>query len=307
MSKQILVLQGGLGSEREVSLKTAAAFCKALDALKLDYKVYDADENLPQYLNQNKPDLVLNALHGKYAEDGTVQGICEYLKIPYTGSGVLATALTMDKIKTKQVLAQESIPTPFFQVLNAKNKKLEAKDVHLSPPFVVKPSREGSSVGITICKEEAQVAKALEEAQKYDYKILVEKFVEGTEVTVPIVGGVALTPIEIQPKSDFYDYKHKYTKGMTDYILPPNLSETLVERLKKLAESIFAILDLRAYARIDFMVDKEGKIYFIEANPLPGCTETSLLPKSAQYDGLEFKDLILKIIELATTDYEGLR
>jgi len=307
MTKKIVVLQGGLGSEKAVSHNTAKAFCKALKDLKLSYELVEADENLPCRLQELRPDIVLNALHGKYAEDGTVQGICEYLKIPYTGSGLLASALTMDKIKTKQVLMQEKINTPFFQVMNAKSGNLLASKVNVDLPFVVKPSREGSSVGISICRKTEEIQAALDSAKVYDYLVLIEKYIEGAEITVPILAGKALTPIEIEPKDHFYDYQHKYTKGMTDYLLPPNQSAEIIARIQLIAEKIFEVLDLRAYARIDFMVDKEGKIFFIEVNPLPGCTETSLLPKSAKYDGIEFKDLVQQLLNMATTDYAGLR
>lgn len=307
MKKKIAVLQGGLSSEREVSLNTAKSFISALEELGHEYVVIDADRDLPAKLIEKKPDLVLNALHGKFAEDGTVQGICEYLNIPYSGSGVLASALTMDKIKTKQVLQSEKILTPGFQVLDYRQKKYEVKDIDISLPFVVKPSREGSSVGISICKKEGQVHDALELAREHDHLVLVEKYIDGSEITVPLLDGKALTPIEIIPNEYFYDYEHKYTKGKTEYILPPNKKETVIERLKIIAEKAYRVLGLRSYARIDFMVNEQDQIYFIEANTLPGCTETSLVPKSAKYDGIDFKDFIQHLIDTAALDYEGLR
>jgi D-alanine-D-alanine ligase len=303
--KKICVLQGGLSAEREVSKNTAKAFSKALDELGYSYQVIDVNEDLPRVLNDLKPDLVLNALHGKFGEDGTVQGICEYLKIPYSGSGVLASALTMDKIKTKQVLAQEGIPTAPFQVLNFKEKIYTAKDIRIALPFVVKPSREGSSVGVTICRKTEEIEPALKYARKHDYKVLIEDFIPGSEITVPILKGKALTPIEIVPNEHFYDYEHKYTKGKTNYLLPPNQEERIIQTLKLMAEKIFVALDLRGYGRIDFMLDKTGNPFLLEVNPLPGCTETSLLPKSAAYEGILFKEVIQILIDTAALDYEG--
>jgi D-alanine-D-alanine ligase len=306
MKKKIAVLQGGMSAEREVSLNTAKAFVKALDELGHEYVVIDAKEDLPVQLAKYKPDVVLNALHGKYAEDGTVQGICEYMKIPYSGSGVLASALTMDKIRTKQVLMHDGFPTADFQVLDYRIKNYQPSDIKMALPFVVKPSREGSSVGISICKSADEVGKALEYAKKHDYRVLVEKFIKGTEITVPILGGKALTPIEIVPNEHFYDYEHKYTKGKTQYLLPPNKSPELIKKVQELTEKIFVALDLRSYARMDFLIDDKDQPYLLEVNPLPGCTETSLVPKSAAHDGIVFKDFIQRLIDTAALDYEGL-
>ena len=172
-------------------------------------------------------------------------------------------------------------------------------------PVVVKPAREGSSVGISMVSSEEQLVPALNLASKYDRCVLVEAFVDGVEVTVPIVQGKALTPIEIKPKQGFYDYTNKYTAGNTNYYLPPNLEEALVDKIKSLAVDCFVRLDLHHYARIDFMVDRAGGVFFIEANTLPGCTKTSLLPQSAKHDGIPFTDLIQGMIDNARLDYEG--
>ncbi len=306
MKKKIAVLQGGMSAERAVSLNTAKAFIKALDELGHEYVVIDAGEDLPIQLAKYKPDIVLNALHGKYAEDGTVQGICEYMKIPYTGSGVLASALTMDKIKTKQVLLQDGIPTADFQVLDYRTKIFSSSDIKIKLPFVVKPSREGSSVGVSICKTMDQVEPALISAKKHDYKVLIETFIAGSEITVPILDGKALTPIEIVPNENFYDYEHKYTKGKTQYLLPPNKSPELIRELQTLTEKIYVSLDLRSYARVDFLVDANDKPFLLEVNPLPGCTETSLVPKSAAHDGIPFTAFIQKLLDTAALDYAGL-
>jgi D-alanine-D-alanine ligase len=307
MPKKIALLEGGMSSEREVSLNTSKAFQKALTKLGHNFVVIDAGPDLPKRLMEEKPDLVLSALHGKYAEDGTVQGLCEYLKIPYSGSGVLAAALTMDKLRTKQVLRQAGVPTPDFQVFNTKKQKIKAKDIEIKLPFVVKPIREGSSVGITVCKNQEQVQPALDLAMKHDWKVMVEAFVTGKEITVPVLQGKALTPIEIAPKTGLYDYKSKYTKGATEYIMPPTASAPAVKKLQEIAEQIFTELDMRAYCRIDFMIDTKEKPYMIEVNSLPGCTETSLVPKAAAHDGIPFEKVIQILIDEATLDYEGVR
>lgn len=306
MSKSIALLQGGLSSEREVSKSTGASMAKALDELGYKYSIIDVDSDLPKVLMDLRPDIALLALHGKYAEDGTVQGICEYLKIPYTGSGMLASALANDKLKSKEIVSFYDIPTANFEVLFTKLQDVNTYKAKMPFPLVVKPCREGSSVGVTICKEESQFRDALLLAAKHDSKILIEEFIKGPEVTVSVVDGKAYMPIEIRPKVDFYNYENKYTKGNTEYLLPPELKEEVIQNLKKYAEKIYQIIDARAYARIDFMVRNGEEPMFMEMNTLPGCTETSLLPKAVKYEGLSFADLIKLLIDKAGLDYEGL-
>lgn len=301
---KIALLQGGLGQEAEVSRNTGKAFEKALVALNYDYVVIEADENLIPKLISEKPDCALIALHGKYAEDGTVQGICEYLKIPYTGSGLLASALAMDKLRTKEVLSFYDIPTPKFSVFRRGEDNLDTFECEVKAPCVVKPVREGSSVGISIVNEQKDFKAALELAARYDRHVLIEEKVSGPECTVSVVKNQAFTPIEIRPKQGFYDYKNKYTKGATEYLLPPELPQEKIHELKDLAVKVFKILDLHHYARIDFMLHN-GSPYFIEANTLPGCTETSLLPQAAAHDGVDFNQLIDGLIKNARLDYEG--
>lgn len=303
---KIALVQGGLGQEAEVSRSTGKSFEKALKDLGHNYVVIDADDKLMSKLEAESPDKILLALHGKYAEDGTVQGICEYLKIPYTGSGILASALAMDKLRTKEVLSFYNILTPKFQIFKRGIDSISNFPNEVGYPCVVKPVREGSSVGISIVQKAEEYSEALELACKYDRNILVEEFVTGPECTVPVVGGKGLTPIEIRPKSGFYNYESKYTKGKTEYLLPPELPEVVVSELKKQAVKIFEILDLHYYSRIDFIVKDNKEAYFIEANTLPGCTETSLLPQSAAYDGISFSALVQGLLDNARLDYEGM-
>lgn len=309
MKKRVVLLKGGLGAERDVSLVTAIGFEKALNELGYPYEVIDCREDLLEKLtkakNNFKAEVALIALHGKYAEDGIVQSICEYIKLPYSGSGVMASALCMDKIFSKQVLINHDVPTPDYQTLEAKDCKKFKLEIEL--PVVVKPSREGSSVGISIVKELKDLASALELASQYDNYLLVEKFIAGMELTVPILDGKILTPIEIVPKVDFYDYKNKYTAGRTDYYLPARLDEKSLNKAKDYALKAFQVCRLRCYGRIDFRVDTRGNPYIMEINTLPGCTPTSLLPKSAHDCGISFNQLIEILIERADLDYMGVK
>lgn len=304
--KKIALLQGGLSSEREVSLNTGKAFASALDELGYDYRVIDVQADLTEVLMKEKPDVALLALHGKYAEDGIVQGICEFLKIPYSGTGVLGSALCMDKVLSKQILGFNEIPSAEFEAVDARKINFHSYQPKLSPPYVVKPSRDGSSMGISIVREQKDLPQALELASRFDYEILLESFLEGPEVTVPILDDKALTPIEIVPLKGFYDYSNKYTAGNTEYILPPRISSEQIKEVQELALKAHKVLRGRVYSRVDFRYH-QGKPYVLEMNTLPGCTPTSLLPKSAKQDGISFAKVIEILVEKAGLDYEGVR
>jgi D-alanine-D-alanine ligase len=304
--KKIVLIQGGMGAEREVSLSTGAGFKQALVELGYPFEIIDAKEDLPLQLYNSKADVALLALHGKYAEDGIVQGICEYLKLPYTGCGVLASALCMDKVLTKQILSYQGIPTAKEQFVNAKKTSIKNVKLSLPLPVVVKPSREGSSVGVSIVKTEKDFLPALQEAAKYDYEILIEEYIPGLEITVPVLAGKALSPIEIEPKVDFYTYKNKYTAGNTEYFIPARISEKAIAKIKEIALKTCEVCRVRTYARVDFRMTKDEKPYVMEINTLPGCTPTSLFPKSAKHEGISFNQLIETLIENAGLDYEGL-
>ncbi len=305
--KKIALVKGGMGSERDVSLSTGAAFEQSLKDLNLEYVVIDAKEDFPRLLMESGADVALLALHGKYAEDGVVQGICEYLKIPYSGSGVLTSALCMNKVLTKQIFLQNGVSTPEYQLVDLSMTSVDKVDIFLQAPVVVKPSRDGSSVGITICKTNAEIRPAIEEASKFDDQILIERFISGIELTVPVIMGKSLTPIEILPKLEFYNYENKYTAGNTDYFLPARVEKEALEDLKQLSEKIYTIFNIGTYCRIDYMMDRNSKLYVLEINTLPGFTPTSLVPKSAKHDGIQFNDLILTLIEGAHLDYQGVK
>lgn len=306
-SPKVALIVGGMGAERDVSLVTGKAFAAALSELKFDFVQVDAGPQLPGELQKLKPDVALLAVHGKFAEDGTVQGICEYLKIPYSGSGVMASAICMNKYYSKQILLFHDLPTPKFEMVFAKRQKLETSETKLGFPLVVKPSREGSTVGISIVKSESEWLPALKLAAQYDQEILVEEFIEGSEVTVAVLDDRALTPIEIVPKKGFYDYANKYTAGNTDYILPPRMPSDVVKKCQDIALRVHQALQCRLYSRVDFRVTKDGVPYVLEVNTLPGCTPTSLLPKAAAHDGISFTQLIRTLVEKAGLDYEGVR
>lgn len=304
---QVALVQGGLGAERDVSLVTGKAFAKALDELGYPYHIIDAREDLPQQLDQSRPDVVLLALHGKYGEDGTVQGLCEYLKIPYSSSGVLASALCMDKYFSKQIYQQNGLPTADFEWIDTRHLSPEQIQTQLEFPLVTKPAREGSSVGISICNNQEELKKGVEAAAPYDYQVLVEKYIDGTELTVPILNGKVLTPIEIVPKTNFYDYTRKYTAGATDYYLPARLPDKVIERCREIALRAWDVCRVRSYCRVDFRIDQQHQPYLMEVNTQPGCTPTSLLPKSAAHDGISFAQVVDTLVQQAGLDYAGLR
>jgi D-alanine-D-alanine ligase len=303
MKKTVGVLLGGLSSEREVSLKTGAAFVKALKNLGYPFEVIDAGKDLPQVLMHKKIDCALLALHGKYGEDGTVQGILEYLKIPYTGSGVLASSLGMNKVATKQILTHWGVPTPEFQVLDFKNNSGLQAELKLQTPVVVKPAQEGSAVGVSIVHEKDEFAAAVESARQFDRVVIVEKYIDGQELTVPIWIDRALPIIEIVPKGEFYDYKRKYTAGQTEYIIPARISEAVAAKCSAYALETFRAVGCRHYARVDIRLDRDHKPHILEINTLPGCTETSLFPKAAAKAGIGFEKIIETLVENATLDY----
>ncbi|MCB0419770.1 MAG: D-alanine--D-alanine ligase [Bdellovibrionales bacterium] len=303
MSRKVALIQGGLGAEREVSKVTGHAFGEALVALGYTFEVVEAGDDLPQKLATMKPDVALLALHGKYAEDGTVQGVCEYLKIPYSGSGVYSSALCFNKVATYQMLKSAQVPHPRHQVV--RSHEIASVKVTLPYPVVVKPAREGSSVGISIVKNEEDLLPALKLAAKSDSLILVDEYIAGMELTVAVVGGKAHTPVEIVPKQGYYDYNNKYTAGNTEYFLPPRLPDAVIEKCQRYAQMSIEACQVRHFARVDFRIDENQNPYVIEVNTLPGCTPTSLFPKSMKYDGITFEQVIAMFVETAGLDYEG--
>jgi D-alanine-D-alanine ligase len=309
---KIGVLLGGRSSEREVSLRTGDAVYKALIAKGYPAVKIDVGFDIAERIKGEGVELAFLALHGKYGEDGTIQGLLEMLDIPYTGSGVLASALAMDKIASKKMMLYEGLPTPLFKTINRfKAHTVGLVDIsnmvlkEMGLPLVVKAPTQGSSIGITFVKHKDELVKALELAFKYDPTALVEQFIEGIELTAAVLGNddpVALPLIEIISSTGVYDYEAKYTVGMSDHIIPPRIPIEQQNIIKYIALQTYKAIGCRGLARIDFILDREWNPYVLEVNTLPGMTATSLFPDAARAAGIEFQDLTDQIVRLAMED-----
>ncbi len=298
---QIGVLCGGLSAEREVSLKTGAAVHRALNSLGYRTEIVDVGTDLPGQLKAAGIELAFIALHGRNGEDGRVQGLLEMMQIPYTGSGVLASSLAIDKIATKQMLLYHELPTPGFEVLKTPEEadRLIKNCRHL--PLVVKPSREGSTIGISIVQSIEALRHGIDTAAALDDEVLIEEFIEGRELTVSVLNGEALPVIEIVPKSGFYDFHAKYTAGQTEYLLPAPIDASIYTQIQQVSVAACEVLGCRGVARVDLML-RENEFYCLEVNTIPGMTETSLLPKAAEAAGLSFSQLAETILLEADID-----
>jgi D-alanine-D-alanine ligase len=304
--RRVGVLMGGFSREREISLKTGKAIVKALTEKGYAADGIDVGRDLADVLLKEKIELAFLALHGKFGEDGTVQGMLEMMRIPYTGSGVLASALALHKVLTKKVIACENIPTPRYEVLS--REEIEKKRVEGSSlpfPRVVKPAREGSTIGISIVREEKDWLPALKEAARYDEEVLVEGFIAGKEITVGILENIPLPIVEIVPRSGFYDYHSKYTKGETEYVIPARIGREKYLYAQEISMRAFRALRCSGCVRVDLMTDQEENPYVIDLNTMPGMTETSLLPQAAGYAGIPFEDLIERILLGASLKIES--
>ena len=298
-TKKIAVLFGGLSAEREVSLKSGAAVHKALLSQGYNAVTIDVGRDLAEVLKREAVEVAFIALHGRYGEDGCVQGLLELMQIPYTGSGVLASALAMHKLYSKQAFAASGILTAPFCCYR-RGESVQLTDLPFGLPLVIKPVQEGSSVGITIVKAENQLAAALELAFLYDDEILVEKFVKGQEVQVGILSDMPVGAIEIVPKNEFYDYEAKYTDGMAEHIFPARLDAALYAKAQQVGLAAHRALGCKGYSRVDLLVTAENDCYVLEVNTLPGMTALSLFPEiAAKGAGLSFEALVTRIIETA--------
>lgn len=308
MSKEkVLVLMGGISTEREISLKSGTAVAKALADAGYIVETLDIRHDNISKIAEINPDVVYLALHGKGGEDGCVQGMLEWMGIPYTGPGVAASAICMDKALTKKILVHSNIPTP----KSVEYKKDECKDIskistelvaYLGLPMVLKSPCQGSSIGVVIVNNEDSIAAAVEEVFKYDDTLLAEQFVSGVEISVPVIGNnnpEVLPIIEIVPTSEFYDFRSKYTPGMSQHIIPARISKEAEEKVNRLAAEAYVKTGCRGVSRIDFIVDEKNNPFVIEINTIPGMTETSLVPDSAKYMGISFPKLVDKIVKLA--------
>lgn len=291
---------GGLSREREISLRSGEAVYRALVAR--EYQVMKFDPKTDDFNDlKTKTDVAFVVLHGHYGEDGCIQGLLETFKIPYTGSGVTSSALCFNKILTKLFLKNINVMMPNDWIVTAgENIDGMISKNKVTLPVIVKPSREGSTIGMSIVREQKELAEAIKNALEYDDKILVEEFIKGTEVTVSVLNGKALPPVEIVPKSGFYDYESKYTVGKTEYFVPARIDKKVADHLAKISEKIVKEMGCRGMPRVDYIINEKGDACFLEVNTIPGMTETSLLPKAAKAVGLEFAELCEEILKSAS-------
>ncbi len=303
LKNKILVLMGGYSEEREVSLRSGAAVLNALIKLGYDAISLDLKGSSLKAIEDHKPDLVFLTLHGKDGEDGTVQGLLELMGIPYTGSGVASSAIGINKILTKKILVYEGIPTAPFTILKNKPSAIELQSLLdlIGLPMVIKAATQGSSIGTYIVRKSDAIMAAIEASFEYGSDVLVEKFIDGTEVTSTVIGNditQVLPLIEITSANEFYDYESKYTPGMCNHIIPARLSEDTQTIVAKLSEKVYKALGCRGYARVDFIVDNDGNPFVLEINTIPGMTEMSLVPDAARAAGISFEELVEKILIL---------
>ena len=290
----ITVMLGGPSAEREVSLCTGGAAARAL--CSLGHNVTELDPQKPDWILPAQTDVVFLALHGTYGEDGTVQEQLEKLGVPYTGCDAEASRIAFDKVLTKQRCVSAGVPTAKFVVVDSASTPWPRG---WEPPVVVKPVRQGSSVGLQFVERVSDWSEALREAFRYDTQLLVEERIDGRETTVGILDGVALPVVEVRPKQGAYDYRNKYTAGATEYFCPAPFDCEITERIQTAALGAFRAIGGRDYARVDVMVRGNDEPVVLEVNTLPGMTETSLLPKAAAAAGMSYEGLCQRMIELA--------
>lgn len=330
----IAVLMGGTSAERDVSLASGLAILHALRSRGHQVVAIDAARGfvppdqegglLPDGVHAAPPgeihhaltpidlaqvpelrsaDVAFLALHGGQGEDGTIQALLELIGIPYTGTGPLGSGIAMDKDISKRLLRDGRVPTLPWRLTRAPDHSYDPSTVQelVGYPCIVKPSRQGSSVGLTVVREPQDLRDAVDTAARYDTEVMIERFAQGRELTVGVLDEHALPPVEIQPKSGLYDYQSKYTPGMTNYLCPAPLEEEVVAQVQAYALRAFRVLRLRGYARIDFILAND-ELFCLEANTLPGMTATSLLPKAAAAVGIDFPDLCERIAKSASTE-----
>lgn len=296
---KVAVLYGGQSAERDVSLKSGMAVFNALQDAGVDVIAIDAKDNWIAALEQGQFDCVFNALHGRGGEDGKVQGLLECLGLPYTGSGVTASAIAMDKALTKHIWVGEGISTPMYELADG-SKTPEQIVEKLGLPLIVKPAHEGSSIGMSRVDEVGQLASAIETAHELDGTVVIEQWIQGSEFTVAILNGEALPVIRLETDHSFYDYQAKYISNDTRYLLPCGLSEAEESELQALAVNAFNAVDCQGWGRVDAMRDEAtGKFYLLEVNTVPGMTDHSLVPMAAQATGLSFQQLVLEVLDKA--------
>ena len=301
--KTIGVLMGGLSGEREVSFRSGRNCLRALQSRGYRVVSIDALRDVGARIQEAGVEVAFLALHGRYGEDGTIQGLLEVMGIPYTGSGVLASALAMNKIAAKKVVGSSGVRTPDYVEIATDDTPAAAAapaESFLGLPVMLKPVEEGSSLGVSKCKTRAELMAGIERGRAEFGAVFAERFVSGTEITVGVLvrdgRPQALPILELRPKNEFYDYEAKYTEGMTEFVLPAELAPDVCAAAEKAAVAAFSAVGCKGYARVDFMVDRAGIPWFMEVNTLPGMTDTSDLPAQAAAAGLSYEDLVETIL-----------
>ena len=295
---KVAVFLGGKSAEREVSLKSGGMVLNALRSRGVDALPFDPAERGLDALIGERFERAFIALHGRFGEDGTVQGVLEWLGIPYTGSGVLASALAMDKLRAKLLWHAEGLPTPPYAVLT-KDSDLRTVARKLGVPLMVKPASEGSSIGMSKVRSAAGLDEAYALAANYDHVVIAEKFIDGTELTAGILGDQVLPLIKIETPREFYNYEAKYIADDTRYIVPCGLSAARERDMQALCLKAFRALGCRGWGRVDLMLNRQGRPFLLEVNTVPGMTDHSLVPKAARAVGMSYEDLCLRILEAA--------
>ena len=305
---KVAVLKGGPSLERQVSLRSGARVQDALERLEHEVIPIDVAPDLIEQLDAARPDVAFLALHGRGGEDGTVQELLDIMGIPYTGSGVLACMRSVDKVLTKHLLVEAGVPTPeFFAFSETAFRELGAADAlpaieeRLAFPIVVKPAAQGSALGVKFARTPQDVPGALVAAFSYDSRVLLERHVAGRDIAVSILDGEPLPVVEALPRDeDFYDFEARYEIGRTDFVCPADLPAETTERAHEIALATYRLLGLEGFGRVDLMVEEgSGELFVLEANAIPGLTETSLLPQAAEAAGIDFDRLVARILALA--------
>jgi len=301
---RIGVLMGGPSTEREISLKSGKAVYESLkqlglEVITIDIKTDNIEENVC-LMKSYEINCAFLALHGRFGEDGQIQEVLESLEIPYTGSGVLASKLAMDKVASRKIFGNNGLSVPKYNLLERASYSVNGKaHNNLFLPLVIKPATHGSSIGLSIVDRKEDLREAVDLAFKFDERIIIEEYIKGREVTVGILDDKALPVIEIIPKKRFFDYEAKYQPEMTEYIVPAKLEEEVIKRIQSSALSAHKLLDCFGCSRVDMILAKDNTPFVLEVNTIPGLTETSLLPKAAKTVGIEFGELCLRLIKLA--------
>lgn len=302
-TKKIVVLCGGWNSEREVSLRSGEGVYQALIKLGYNAEKVDFSHQIFEDLKRIKPDIVFNSLHGQYGEDGRIQGVLDILEIPYTHSGLIASAVCMDKILTRKVCSLENVASPKYRILNkGEDEENKQKIFEIGKPFVIKPINEGSSVGVEVILPNSKFDFS-EYKWQYGDQMILENYLAGQEIHVAIMDGKAIGAIEVRPHGLFYDYNCKYTAGMTDYIMPAEISAEKYAEVLKLSEACYKAIGCRGISRVDFILNNknfgDNLFHLLEINTHPGFTPTSLVPKIAKHVGVQFEDIVEFLIKTA--------